>query len=176
MANACIYIWLVWWACWLAVGFTAHRNASREPFAERAVHLVPLAAGCFLVLMNMGTGDTLAPVAIGGTLAGLLFAFWARLHLGRNWSGLIALKEGHELVRTGPYKFLRHPIYTGLLTAAWFTAASFNTPTAYVGVTLCTLACGIKINHEERFMLRAFGQPYQRMCGEVESRLIPGLY
>ena len=47
--------------------------------------------------------------------AGLGFAVWARAHLGRNWSGIVTVKEGHALVRTGPYRAVRHPIYTGLL-------------------------------------------------------------
>jgi protein-S-isoprenylcysteine O-methyltransferase Ste14 len=47
----------------------------------------------------------------------MLFSVWARVHIGRNWSGVVTIKEGHELVDTGPYALVRHPIYTGLLVA-----------------------------------------------------------
>src|SRR5579872_5707223 len=59
----------------------------------------------------------LAPFWIGAavTIVGLLFAVWARQHLGGNWSSAVTIKQGHELITTGPYALVRHPIYTGIL-------------------------------------------------------------
>ena len=57
------------------------------------------------------------------TFAGILFAWWVRIHLGRLWSGAITRKEGHRVVDSGPYGLVRHPIYTGLLAATFTTAA-----------------------------------------------------
>ena len=57
-------------------------------------------------------------------VAGLAFAVWARVHLGRNWSGTVTVKENHELIRSGPYAIVRHPIYTGLLLACWEPSSS----------------------------------------------------
>jgi protein-S-isoprenylcysteine O-methyltransferase Ste14 len=50
------------------------------------------------------------------TVLGLLFAIWARHHLGSNWSQAVTVKQGHELITNGPYALVRHPIYTGILT------------------------------------------------------------
>ena len=59
-------------------------------------------------------------------IAGLAFCVWARATLGRNWSGTITLKEGHELIERGPYRLVRHPIYTGLLAMFLATALAFG--------------------------------------------------
>ena len=59
--------------------------------------------------------------------AGLAFAVWARVELGRNWSGSVTVKEGHELIRSGPYAYVRHPIYTGLIAALIGTAVIIGT-------------------------------------------------
>lgn len=59
-------------------------------------------------------------------ICGLAFAVWARIHLGRNWSGTVTVKEDHELIRSGPYGIVRHPIYTGLLLAIAGTAIVFG--------------------------------------------------
>jgi Isoprenylcysteine carboxyl methyltransferase (ICMT) family len=61
------------------------------------------------------------------TILGLLFSVWARIHLGQYWSGIITLKEGHKLIRSGPYRFVRHPIYTGFITAMTGSAISMAT-------------------------------------------------
>ena len=72
--------------------------------------------------------DRFLPVGLGVALAagGIAVAFWARWHLGTNWSGMVTLKEGHQLIRTGPYRAMRHPIYTGILLALLGTAITFG--------------------------------------------------
>lgn len=94
------------------------------------------------------------------TVAGVAFAIWARSHLGRNWSSHPALKEDHELVTTGPYSFIRHPIYTGMLTAS--TGSLFATDQAFwfyfcllMGITFV-----YRIHVEERIMMRTFPEDY----------------
>jgi hypothetical protein len=73
------------------------------------------------------------------TLAGLLFTWWARIHLGRLWSSDVARKADHHVVDTGPYGIVRHPIYTGILVASTATAAVRATPGAWLGAGLMTL-------------------------------------
>lgn len=183
MGYAVLAIWCIWWACWLAVGFTSKRTVSREPFAARAWHLIPLVCGCTLIIgsrllpeLHIALPRFVRLLGVINVAIGLGFACWARLHLGRNWSGLIALKEGHELVRSGPYKFLRHPIYTGLVFAAFASALAMSNPAAIVGACMCGLAAIIKLDNEEEFLTRAFGSNYTRLCQDVPDRLIPGVF
>ena len=100
---------------------------------------------------------------------GLAFAVWARRHIGSNWSGTVTVKENHALVRTGPYRWVRHPIYTGLLTAILGTAICRGELRGVWGLALCTLAFVDQAAHEERWMREAFGEEYDRYRAEVPA-------
>jgi len=108
------------------------------------------------------------------TVAGCLFAIWARLTLGSNWSGQAAVKAGHELVATGPYAMARHPIYTGLVTASFGTALAIGEMRCIFGFVIIVLALMIKMSQEERLMLQTFPQAYPEYRRRVKA-LIPGL-
>jgi protein-S-isoprenylcysteine O-methyltransferase Ste14 len=91
------------------------------------------------------------------TFAGILFAWWARIHLGRLWSGSITRKEGHHIVDTGPYGLVRHPIYTGLIAATLTTAAASATPTAIMGFIFIAIGLWLKARAEEQFLSTELG-------------------
>jgi len=91
------------------------------------------------------------------TFGGIFFAWWARIHLGRLWSGSITRKEGHHVVDTGPYGLVRHPIYTGLIGATIATATAAATVTAVVGAVLITFGMWLKARTEERFLTEELG-------------------
>jgi protein-S-isoprenylcysteine O-methyltransferase Ste14 len=113
-----------------------------------------------------------------GTLvlaAGLAFMVWARRTLGRNWSGRVTLKEDHELIRGGPYRLVRHPIYTGLLLALLGTAIAFGQWRDVIALGLITLAVLRKMRVEERFMAESFPADYARYRAEVPA-LIPFVF
>src|SRR5208337_599962 len=102
------------------------------------------------------------PVVIAGlliTCTGLGFAVWARVHLGKFWSGLPAIRMDHRIIRTGPYRIVRHPIATGLLWVICLT-----------GIIL--LVFTLKIRMEERFLQEEFGEKYAQYKREVRA-LIP---
>jgi protein-S-isoprenylcysteine O-methyltransferase Ste14 len=105
-------------------------------------------------------------------IAGLLFAVWARVHLGRNWSGSVTVKEGHELIRTGPYGLVRHPIYTGLITAVLGTAIVSGTVRAALGLVIISGSLVLKLRTEEDFMRETFPDQYPRYANQVPA-LIP---
>jgi protein-S-isoprenylcysteine O-methyltransferase Ste14 len=105
---------------------------------------------------------------------GVAFAVWARVYLGRNWSPSPAVKEKHELVKGGPYAYVRHPIYTGILIAAFGTAlagALFGVIVLIFGSALFL----VRIRKEEKIMLELFPNEYP-LYQKRTKRLIPFLW
>ncbi|MBN9532319.1 MAG: isoprenylcysteine carboxylmethyltransferase family protein [Alphaproteobacteria bacterium] len=94
---------------------------------------------------------------VGVTALGFLFAWWARIHLGRLWSAAITRKEGHRVVESGPYAIVRHPIYTGILLSGIASAIVLATPHAYLGAGLLIVAYWIKARLEERWLREELG-------------------
>jgi protein-S-isoprenylcysteine O-methyltransferase Ste14 len=90
-------------------------------------------------------------------LVGILFAWWARIHLGRLWSGRITLKQDHHVVDTGPYKLVRHPIYTGLILSILATAAAQATVTGLLGASAIVIGLWIKARAEEQLLTTELG-------------------
>src|SRR6202047_1588666 len=86
------------------------------------------------------------------TIAGLLFAVWAREHLGSNWSRSVTIKQGHELITTGPYALVRHPIYTGVLTGFLGTAIALSQVRGVIGFVLIFMVFWVKFRMEEEWM------------------------
>lgn len=93
-------------------------------------------------------------------LAGLLFAVWAREHLGTNWSRSVTIKQGHELITSGPYAVVRHPIYTGMLTGFLGTAIALSQVRGLVVVVLIFVILWLKLRMEEQWMRSEFGETY----------------
>jgi protein-S-isoprenylcysteine O-methyltransferase Ste14 len=94
------------------------------------------------------------------TIAGLLFAVWAREHLGSNWSRSVTIKPGHELITTGPYAVVRHPIYTGILTGFLGMAIAISQVRGFIVFVLIFLVFWVKLRMEEQWMRSQFGEAY----------------
>jgi protein-S-isoprenylcysteine O-methyltransferase Ste14 len=104
-----------------------------------------------------------------------LFTWWARIHLGRFWSNAITRKEGHRVIDTGPYGLVRHPIYTGLITAMLATGVAVGTATALLGTLLIAFGLWQKARMEEGFLTKELGSDtYGSYCHRVPM-LIPFL-
>jgi protein-S-isoprenylcysteine O-methyltransferase Ste14 len=103
-----------------------------------------------------------------------VFAIWARLILGRNWSGVITLKERHELIERGPYRVVRHPIYTGILAMIAGTAIALGYFGGFVGSLLVFVSFWVKLKREEDLMLKHFPAEYAAYQRRVK-RIIPFL-
>ncbi len=108
------------------------------------------------------------------TIAGLLFAVWARVHLGRNWSRSVTIKQGHELINTGPYAVVRHPIYTGILTGFLGMAIAVSQVRGFIAFALIFLALWIKLSIEEQWMRSQFGEAYGAYARQTAA-LVPYL-
>ena len=176
-------LWLAWLVYWVLAARGNKEVARQESARSRMLHHAPLVAGAVL----LGWPHVLGPMfeqrfhahTFGWFLAGLAlviiglgFAVAARIHLGGNWSGTVTLKKGHELVESGPYALVRHPIYTGLLVALVGTAIAIDRWRALASLALLIAGIVYKIGVEERFMREQFGEAYARYRARVKA-LVP---
>jgi protein-S-isoprenylcysteine O-methyltransferase Ste14 len=88
-------------------------------------------------------------------------AVWARRNLGGNWSGVVTLKEGHELIGSGPYRRIRHPIYTGILVGFLGTTIALGRVAGLVGFAIMWASFWIKAQREEAFLGQEFGAKFE---------------
>jgi len=182
-------LWLVWLLYWWWSSRSVKRAVRRESTASRAAHLVPLAIAAALLALPTW------PAVLGGELlgarwvadsaivgragfllvaAGLAISVWARAVLGGNWSATVTLKEGHEIVSTGPYRLVRHPIYTGLLLGFAGTALARGDWRGLAAFVIASAALWRKLRLEERWLTEEFGARYDDYRRRT-SALIPFL-
>ena len=109
------------------------------------------------------------------TLSGLCFSAYARIHLGRNWSSMVMIQEGHRLIRTGPYRYVRNPMYTGLFTAYTGVVVALGIVAALAAFVIITGAIWIKIKAEEELLKEQFEEEYEQYRSDVPARIIPGI-
>jgi len=105
---------------------------------------------------------------------GLLFAVWAREHLGSNWSRSVTIKQDHELITTGPYAVVRHPIYTGILAGFLGTAIALSEVRGFVAFVLIFFILYRKLRMEEQWMRSQFGETYATYAHQTAA-LVPYL-
>ena len=177
--------WIIFIIVWLLGTVSTKRTIYRERGAERARYWLVLVIGYFLVIKSNALPSpfnwivvphTPASAWIGAFLciSGLMFAIWARVALGTNWSGVITLKEGHELIQHGPYRVVRHPIYTGILAMFTGTAIAAGYFGGFLGLLLLFLSFWLKLKREEDLMLKHFPTEYAAYRRKTK-RIIPFL-
>jgi len=178
--------WLVFVAIWVIGALSTRRTVYRETHARRLRYWVLLLIAYFLLLygrrlpypLNLHIVPDVAPTAWAAAVLcviGLAFAFWARITLGRNWSGVVTLKEGHELVERGPYRFVRHPIYTGIITMFFATALALGHLAGFAATLLMFASFWIKLRDEEQLMLQQFPDQYAAYRRRAK-RIIPFVF
>jgi protein-S-isoprenylcysteine O-methyltransferase Ste14 len=169
---------------WLISALRLKRTVQVEGLEQRLRYISILLAAAVLLFMqwpNLGPLNSRAwpdraSVAVTGlvlTFAGVLIAIVARGYLGANWSGRPSIKEGHELIRRGPYAAVRHPIYSGILLAAVGTAIAFGQARNFCALPLVLLGFWLKLHTEEQFLTQAFGEQYLAYRKSVKSAIIP---
>jgi protein-S-isoprenylcysteine O-methyltransferase Ste14 len=171
---------------WLAGALFLKRTARIEPPDARAGHVLTMAIAFTMLFIPERLWTPLAGRAIppstlapaGGlalTVLGTAFAAWARLRLGANWSAAIALKEGHTLVRSGPYALARHPIYGGLVAAMLGSAIAFGHIAGFIAAIVAFAAFLAKARGEESLLLAEFGEEYAKYAHCVKT-IIPFVF
>lgn len=160
-------LWLGWVLSWLAAALWSNRTEKRAGVGGEIVYRVPMLAGTVLVfvpahgyqgpLRLWNIGWTGAWICVGLIAAGIAFAWWARIHLGRLWSGRITRKADHHVVDTGPYALVRHPIYTGLLLSLAATAAAKGVAWGLAGFLLVLWGLWLKARQEEQWLRDELG-------------------
>jgi protein-S-isoprenylcysteine O-methyltransferase Ste14 len=191
-----IYIpWDIWVVAWIVAALWTNRTLKRPGFTREWPYRSLEFAGFVLLLGIFGqTSDDFhaglqahnplyqrywaLPLAAGWTMValnmlGFLFAMWARLHLGRLWSGRITKKQDHRIVDTGPYAIVRHPIYTGLLISAAATVAEKGSGYTVLGFVLLTVGFYLKARLEERFLRTELGAQAYDAYAHKTAMLIP---
>jgi protein-S-isoprenylcysteine O-methyltransferase Ste14 len=189
MASPAGFLWILWGAwllSWLVAARWSSAIAVRQSGADQVRHSVFIWVGALLVFAKpavlgpllhplypaapwlIWTGVALAVVGLGAT-------WWARIHLGKDWSAAVTLKENHALVRSGPYALTRHPIYSGLLLAFAGTVLVEDAASAWLGFALVTFGFVLKLRQEERLLTAHFGETYKDYQARVRA-LIPGIW
>jgi protein-S-isoprenylcysteine O-methyltransferase Ste14 len=179
-------VWIFFFLYWQIK--SAHTKTTRrlEPAASRVLRVfifliaivlllttrIPL-PWLYLQLWPLGLWPFWLGAAV--TIAGLLFAVWAREHLGKNWSRSVTIKQDHELITAGPYAVVRHPIYTGILTGFLGMAIAISQVRGFIVFVLFFLAFWIKLRMEEQWMRSQFGEAYAAYAHQTAA-LVPYLF
>jgi protein-S-isoprenylcysteine O-methyltransferase Ste14 len=161
-------VWAGWFVSWWAAAAWSDRAVTRPSRGGQIVYRAFAVIGAALLfgmyrhdprteLILWRTPVTLAWAMVAVALAGLLFTWWARLHLGRLWSANVSRKADHRVVDTGPYGIVRHPIYTGIIVASMATAALRGTVLSWLGACVMTVGWIIKARMEETFLREQLG-------------------
>jgi len=178
--------------CWIALGLywvisalSTKKVAVNESTGLRVFRLTMLA---LMLILLMTDWLRIGPLAwrfvprhsevvwlgTGLTAVGVALAIWARWNLGRNWSDKVVLKVDHELIRSGPYRYLRHPIYTGVLLALAGTALTIGEWRGVAALVLLGTNYCVKAVKEEKILAANFGDAFAEYKRET-GFLLPGL-
>ena len=177
---ATVFVWMALVVVWVVGALRTKRTVRRQSSASQLLYTAILVAGVFLIFAKQSGIPWLdrqlfpvtVPIALVGFLAvlmGVAFSIWARLMLGGNWSNRVTVKENHTLVRTGPYRIVRHPIYSGILLGMFGSALQRGGIRCFIGVLICALSFWLKTRAEEHFMVQSFGEQYLQYRHRVKA-------
>ena len=171
-------LWIAFFVYWQIMAIRVKATQRLEPIASRVLRVLMFGSGLILIsfplpaawlnLLLWPQDRVTFWSGFAITLAGVLFCVWARVHLGRNWSSSVTIKEGHELIVTGPYALVRHPIYTGILTGLLGTVLAIAELRAVLGLVPIAISLWLKLRLEEKWMRTQFGAAYEAYAGRVK--------
>jgi protein-S-isoprenylcysteine O-methyltransferase Ste14 len=180
--RCCCFAWFAFAAIWLITAFQTKRTVRKRPFGRQLPIRIAIWLGYVLLFTGLFGGPlndrilrlriAVEQAGLAVTLAGLAFACWARFHLGSNWSGTPAVKEHHELIRSGPYRIVRHPIYTGIIAGVLGTALVLGEIRGLISLVLVAIGFLATSRAEEQLMSEQFPDAYPIYKKKVKA-LIP---
>lgn len=170
---------------WILEWRKTKRTARRESVTSRLGYSLVTVLSCLLLFSRFFDAGILARRWLPATslveaagivlvVVGLGFSVWARNRLGRNWSAAVTVKEAHQLIRTGPYRYVRHPIYSGMIVAMAGAAMVNGQVRGVLSVPLLALGFYMKSRIEEGFMQNTFGaeyEAYRKSTGALVPRI-----
>jgi protein-S-isoprenylcysteine O-methyltransferase Ste14 len=173
-------IWLALVLVWVVSGLRTKRSIKNQSSAWQVLYTAILVVGVYLIFakqigipwLDRQLFSMTVPIVLAGLLVvlmGVVFSIWARLMLGDNWSNRVTVKENHTLVRSGPYRIVRHPIYSGILLGMLGSALQRGEVRSFVGVTICGFSFWLKTRAEEQFMVQIFGEEYLQYRHKVKA-------
>ena len=179
-------LWIAFLIYWQIKAVGTKTTRRLEPVASRTLRVLTFLIAIVLLsttriplrwLYVQPWPAGLVPFWLGAAVmvAGLLFAVWAREHLGSNWSSPVTIKQGHELITTGPYAMVRHPIYTGILAGLLGTAIALSQVRGFIAFALFFLMFWLKLRMEEQWMRSQFGETYATYAHQTAA-LVPYLF
>jgi protein-S-isoprenylcysteine O-methyltransferase Ste14 len=181
--------WYIFGAYWLVTWLRVKQTKTTESLASRLVTIIPMVLAFELLFSDLPRIGLLrlrfvpadawiAWLGFAITIMGVALAIWARYCIGQYWSSLVALKEGHRLIRSGPYQFVRHPIYTGMLVGAIGRALTIGEWRGILAVVLILATHWRKARREESLLTREFGKEYaayRRSTGFLFPKRFPAV-
>jgi protein-S-isoprenylcysteine O-methyltransferase Ste14 len=183
--NLITLMWVAFLVYWQLMARGTKTTQRLEPSSSRILRTVLFLAAILLFLWHsipvrwlhirvLPLGYTCYNIGIVLTAAGIAFAVWARVHLGANWSRSVTVKQDHELITTGPYRLVRHPIYTGILLGFLGSTVALGQVRGVIALALVSWALWRKLQLEEAWMREQFGDSYATYSRRTAA-LVPGL-
>lgn len=188
--QATFLIWDAWILSWIIATVWSRPAAARPAVVDQAIHWMPTVVG--FLLLSYGSlvqvhgsfhwmtdtrlwslPNAAAWILTGVCAVALLFTWWARIWLGSLWSGSVNRKEAHVLVQSGPYRWVRHPIYTGLIVAAFAMAVQIGMLNNLLGAALMAFGFWLKARLEERFLSAELGSEEYAAFRRRTPMLVP---
>jgi protein-S-isoprenylcysteine O-methyltransferase Ste14 len=196
-----VFIWFAWLVSWMLAANTTMSSPVLKAAGWRREWPYRVLMGFGYVLMFVSLGQSSSPVPLAPLRAAILsfgfaqlwelpqialwgaallavvgfsFAWWARLHLGRLWSSGVTRKEDHRLIDSGPYAFVRHPIYTGLLMGTVALLAISGRTFGVIGFVFVVVGIVLKARLEELFLREELGPDAYGAYAKRVPMLVPG--
>jgi protein-S-isoprenylcysteine O-methyltransferase Ste14 len=174
--------WLIFGIYWLVSALTVKAVSERRTFSSSLPYRLPVIVGGILLWdprlpapLNLALTPPTDSLQVAGAMVcvgGLLVTLWARWTLAGNWSSTVTFKKDHELIKTGPYRFVRHPIYTGLLLMSVGVALEHGRLRCWLGPVAWGIGLWIKLKQEEALMMQYFPDQYPAYRHQVKA-LVP---
>jgi protein-S-isoprenylcysteine O-methyltransferase Ste14 len=178
-------VWLCFLAYWAWSARRVKRSVQAEPFSKRFfAYWLPIIIAMLLLGPGEWFGHTwlreqfvphsflVYSIGLSFCIFGVLLACWSRYLLGENWSATVQLKADHELIRRGPYRWVRHPIYSGLLLLFFGNALMVGDWRGLLAVAIVFISFWRKLRLEENWLSQHFGDVYVQYRKQTKA-IIP---